>query len=155
MLRLYASKPLPRGKAGSIKYVAQNPSKISNAVEAKTAEAALDAAIEAKNLDAAVGIIEETYSTKAYRRSRVLRKALLPASAFTLAPFAIYGLATSLSSTQNTMDSGTATQIAFVGMLAYVGFTAAIGLVATTTANDHMKRISWIPRNTPGTEVDP
>ena len=36
-----------------------------------------------------------------------------------------------------------ATQIAFVGILAYVGFTATIGVVAVATANDQMDRVTW------------
>ncbi len=121
VLRLYASKPLPRRRGDAIKFTAQNADRIANAVEPKVAEAALDAAIEAKNLDAAVGIVEETYATKAYRRNRVLRKALLPAAAFAAVPAAVYGLAANISMTQNTMDTATATKIAFAGMLGLRG----------------------------------
>lgn len=35
------------------------------------------------------------------------------------------------------------TQVAFVGIMAYVGFTSTIGFVAITTANDQMDRITW------------
>ncbi len=36
-----------------------------------------------------------------------------------------------------------ATNVAFAGILAYVGFTATIGIVAVTTANDQMDRVTW------------
>lgn len=36
-----------------------------------------------------------------------------------------------------------ATNVAFAGILAYVGFTATIGMVAVTTANDQMDRVTW------------
>jgi hypothetical protein len=41
------------------------------------------------------------------------------------------------------MDSAMATNVAFAGILAYVGFTATIGVVAVTTANDQMDRVTW------------
>lgn len=41
------------------------------------------------------------------------------------------------------MDTFTATNLYFGGILAYVGFTATIGFVAITTANDQMDRITW------------
>lgn len=41
------------------------------------------------------------------------------------------------------MDPTAATNMAFAGILAYVGFTATIGVVAVTTSNDQMDRITW------------
>ena len=31
----------------------------------------------------------------------------------------------------------------FAGLLAYIGFTTTLGMVAITTANDHMNRVTW------------
>jgi hypothetical protein len=144
-LLLYASKPMPRGSGGSITYTPQNASKASNAVDPKITEVALDAAIEARDMDAAVAIIEATYATKAYRRARFTKKALFPVGVLAAVPFALYTAATKISLLQNTLDEGTATGIIFTGSLAYVGFTAAIGLFAVMTANDQVKRVSWQP----------
>lgn len=143
ILALYASKPLPREVSGSVEYVERNPNKADNAVDAEVAEKALDAAIEAKNLDAAVGIIENSYGAKAFVRSKLIKKALVPASVLAAAPVLTYAAASRLSYLQDSMDHGTATGVAFAGLLAYVGFTATIGLVAATTANDQMKRVTW------------
>ncbi|KAI1798825.1 hypothetical protein F4811DRAFT_566105 [Daldinia bambusicola] len=145
VFQLYASKPMPREGKGPISYAKQNPNKVANAIEPHVIEKALDTAIEARNLDAAVGIIENGYATKAFIRNKLLRKALLPVGTFAATPLAAYVLATNFSDLQNTMDSGTATNIAFAGILAYVGFTASIGVVALTTANDQMKRVTWAP----------
>lgn len=41
------------------------------------------------------------------------------------------------------MDTTTATNLAFVGILSYVVFTATIGVVAVTTSNDQMNRVTW------------
>jgi hypothetical protein len=143
--QLYASKPVPQEVSGSIKYTKQNPKKASNAVSTEVAETALDTAIEAKNLDAAVGIIENTYTTTAFIRSKLVRKTTLPLATFAATPFAAYGLARNFSLFQDAMDAAAATNVAFAGILAYVGFTATIGIVAVTTANDQMKRVSWAP----------
>ncbi|KAI1417004.1 hypothetical protein F5Y13DRAFT_185837 [Hypoxylon sp. FL1857] len=145
VFQMYASKPMPRETRGSISYAKQNPNKIANAIEPKVIEKALDTAIEARSLDAAVGIIENGYGTKAFIRNKLLRQGLLPAGTFAATPMAAYILAMNFSGSQNAMDSATATNVAFAGILAYVGFTASIGIVALTTANDQMKRVTWAP----------
>ncbi|EFQ26449.1 hypothetical protein CGRA01v4_05598 [Colletotrichum graminicola] len=142
---LYASKPQPKAVAGSITYVQQNPNRAEKAIEAAVAETALRAAIDAKNLDAAIGIVEACYATQAFYRQKLLRKALLPALAVSAAPFGVYALASNLSAFQNTMEPVTATKCAFAAILAYLGFTATIGMVAKTTVNDHMRRVTWAP----------
>ncbi|KAI1137772.1 hypothetical protein F5Y05DRAFT_61744 [Hypoxylon sp. FL0543] len=145
VFQMYASKPVPHEAGGSISYTKQNPNRVANAIEPKVIEKALDTAIEARNLDAAVGIIENGYGTKAFIRNKLLRQGLLPAGTFAATPLAAYVLATNFSDLQNAMDSATATNVAFAGILAYVGFTASIGIVALTTANDQMKRVTWAP----------
>ncbi|XXG98903.1 hypothetical protein Hte_005234 [Hypoxylon texense] len=145
VFQMYASKPMPREAAGSISYVSQNPAKVANAIESKVIETALDTAIEARNLDAAVGIIENSYAAKAFIRAKLVRQGVLPAGTFAVTPIAAYILATNFSNLQSTMDGATATNVAFAGILAYVGFTASIGIVALTTANDQMKRVTWAP----------
>ncbi|OTA99794.1 hypothetical protein M426DRAFT_67145 [Hypoxylon sp. CI-4A] len=145
VFQLYASKPMPRESGGSISYTKQNPNKVANAIEPKVIEKALDTAIEARNLDAAVGIIENSYATKAFVRNKLLRAGMLPIGTFAATPVAAYVLATNFSSLSNAMDSATATNVAFAGILAYVGFTASIGVVALATTNDQMKRVTWAP----------
>ncbi|KAI5925436.1 hypothetical protein F4810DRAFT_79627 [Camillea tinctor] len=145
IFHLYASKPMPREGSGSLRYVKQNPNKAANSINPKVIETALDAAIEAKNLDAAVGIIENSYKTQAFIRNKLLRQAVFPAGVFAATPLAAYALASTFSSFQQTMDSVTATNVAFAGILAYVGFTASMGVVALVTANDHMRRVTWAP----------
>ncbi|KAI1275688.1 hypothetical protein F5Y07DRAFT_369323 [Xylaria sp. FL0933] len=145
VFQLYASKPLPRAGSVPLSYTKPNPNRAAAAIESKTVDAALDVAIAAKNLDAAVGIIENSYGTAAFVRSKLLRYGLLPLGTFAATPLAAYILATNFSDLQQTMDNGTATNIAFVGILAYVGFTASLGVVAATTANDQMKRVTWAP----------
>ncbi|KAI1397553.1 hypothetical protein F4819DRAFT_471659 [Hypoxylon fuscum] len=145
VFQMYASKPMSREGAGTISYVKQNPTRVANAIEPKVIEKALDTAIEARNLDAAVGIIENSYATKAFIRNKLLRQALLPAGTFAATPMAAYVLATNFSGLQSAMDGAAATNVAFAGILAYVGFTASIGIVALTTANDQMRRVTWAP----------
>ncbi|KLU84143.1 hypothetical protein MAPG_03188 [Magnaporthiopsis poae ATCC 64411] len=145
VLSMYASKPVPQAHGATIKYLRPNPDKPANAVSPSVAETALDAAIEAGNLDAAVAIIDSAYATKAFVRSKLLRKALVPASCFAALPVCLYMVASGMSHLQHTMDQSTATAIAFAGVTTYVGFTSAIGLLATATGNDHMKRVTWAP----------
>lgn len=145
VLSLYSSKPRPRGNLGSLEYVQQDADKAASALNPSIIEKALDAAIEAKNLDAAIGVIENTYASKAFIRQKLLRKALLPASVATTAPFAVYLVASHLAQFQNSFDERTATAIATVGLLAYIGIAGSMGLLAALTQNDHMKRVTWAP----------
>lgn len=143
ILLLFASKPLPEEGSSPIKYRKQNPNKAANAIPLAVADRALQTAIVTKNLVAAMDIIEMSYCTKAAHRAKFIRKGLLPATGLAVAPFAAYTLASQLSLLQTTMDNAMATQVAFAGILAYVGLTATVGVVAVTTANDQMDRVTW------------
>ncbi|KAK4161990.1 hypothetical protein QBC43DRAFT_336748 [Cladorrhinum sp. PSN259] len=143
VLGLYASKPKPKEVGGTINYVEVNPNKAEKAVDPAIADAALDAAIEARDMEAAIGVLENTYSAKAFLRSKLIKKAILPATVVAATPVALYVIATELAKIQNSWDPATATNIAFVGVLCYVGFTASIGMVAAFTQNDQMKRVTW------------
>ena len=146
VLGLYAYKPVPRiSSGGNMAYKERNPDMPKNAVDPEVAEMALDVALDAKDLDAAVGIVENTYSTKAYTRDKILRKALLPMTGLGLTPVAAYALAKNYGIWQDSMETVLATNVAFVGMLAYIGFNVTMGVVAMTTANDQMKRVTWGP----------
>ncbi|KAK4044507.1 hypothetical protein C8A01DRAFT_42688 [Parachaetomium inaequale] len=143
ILDLYASKPKPKLVSGAIRYVERNPSKAESAVDPAVAETALGAAIEAKDLEAAIGILENTYAAKAFLRSKLIKKAFLPGFAVAGTPVAIYYAATQLAQMQHALEPKIATGFAFAGAICYVGFTATIGMVAHFTANDQMKRVTW------------
>ncbi|OBT58795.1 hypothetical protein VE04_01149 [Pseudogymnoascus sp. 24MN13] len=140
---LYSTKPAPVDGSSPVKYKKVNPNKSANSIEAKMADLALQTAIESKDLVTAMDIVDTTYNTKAFRRTRFIRRALLPVTGLALAPAAAYAVATQLSLYQTTMDPTVATNVAFVGILGYIGFTTVVGVVAVTTANDQMERITW------------
>lgn len=145
VMGLYASKPQPRGSPGSLQYAKQNPAKSTNAIDPDIVEKALDATIEANNLDAAIGVIENSYATTAFIRAKLLKKALFPASVALATPLAVYLVASNLSHLQNSLDEKTATAIATAGILTYVGVTGWMGVLSIVTQNDHMKRVTWAP----------
>ncbi|KAI9699079.1 MAG: hypothetical protein M1836_003268 [Candelina mexicana] len=143
VFELYATKPVPQPNTSPVRYTTPNPRKVQSAIPTAIANAALTSAINTKNLPLAVQIIESSFCTPAYRRSKFMRKALLPLTGFALTPVAAYTVASQLSHYQDTMDPAMATNLAFVGILSYVVFTATIGVVAVTTANDQMNRVTW------------
>ncbi|EGZ77560.1 hypothetical protein NEUTE2DRAFT_154200 [Neurospora tetrasperma FGSC 2509] len=145
VLGLYAYKAAPKFSSGKLAYKKRNPDMPKNAVDPEVAEMALDAALDAKDLDAAVGIVENTYATRAFTRAKLLKKALVPMTGLGLTPVAAWALAKNYGTWQDSMETVMATNVAFFGMLAYIGFTATMGIVATTTANDQMKRVTWGP----------
>ena len=142
---LYANKPLPEEGASPVKYKKQNPNKVANAVPLAVASRALQTAIDARQLVVAMDIIDSTYTKSAFLRAKFVRQGLIPVTALVASPLAAWVIASKLADLQTTMDSAAATNVAFAGILAYVGFTTMIGVVAVTTANDQMDRVTWAP----------
>lgn len=147
VLGLYASKPKPKPRSGSTspEFTREDPDKAAKAVDSSIIEKALDVAIEARNMDAAVGIIENSYATRAFFRQKLLKKALIPFSTAATAPVAIYLAASHLAQLQSSFDEKTATAVAAAGLVAYVGITGSLGMMAFLTHNDDMKRVTWAP----------
>ncbi|KAI9790517.1 MAG: hypothetical protein M1816_005024 [Peltula sp. TS41687] len=144
VLHLYATKPIPQPDTTPATYRTPNPDRVQFAVPKPLADTALDAAIKVKDLSLALGVIDTTYATRAFRRAKLLRKGLVPLTGLALAPVAAYSVASQLAMLQDTMEPELATVIAFAGIISYVGFTATIGIVAVTTANDQMDRVTWV-----------
>ncbi|KAL9107895.1 MAG: hypothetical protein Q9187_008365, partial [Circinaria calcarea] len=142
-LTLYAKKLIPRPGTSPVQYMPAKPNKASSAVPLSVANKALTVAINARNLPLCLDILKATVCTSAFQKNKLTRKAILPLSAFALAPFAIYTFASQLSVYQESMSTDMATKVAFAGISAYVCFTATIGIVAVTTANDQMDRVTW------------
>ncbi|MCJ1237942.1 hypothetical protein MMC14_005929 [Varicellaria rhodocarpa] len=143
VLDLYANKPIPKPGTNPVQFRPSNPNKASSAVPLSTANQALGIAIDARNLPLCLDIIKSTVCTAAYKRSKVLRRAMLPITGLALSPLAAYAVATQLSIYSNNMTPEMATVVAFAGILSYVGFTATLGIVAITTSNDQMDRVTW------------
>lgn len=143
VFRLFAHKPVPEEGSSPVKFLPSKPDQAASAIPLHIADRALQTAIDAKQLDVAMNIVGTSYATKAARRAKFIRKALLPVTGLAAAPLAAYVLATKFGLYQTSMEPQTATNMAFVGILAYVGFTTTIGVVAVTTANDQMDRVTW------------
>ncbi|KAJ9626537.1 hypothetical protein H2203_004170 [Taxawa tesnikishii (nom. ined.)] len=141
---LYANKPVPKPtRTQPVTYSQPNPAKPSGAIPPATVDKALDSAIRVHDLSLALGIVDTTYCTPAYKRSKFLRSALFPTMGLVLAPPAAYTLATRFSLLQTSMDPATATNIAMAGILTYMSAVGMVGYVALTTANDQMVRVTW------------
>ncbi|KAI9782918.1 MAG: hypothetical protein M1839_004393 [Geoglossum umbratile] len=147
IFKLYATKPIPKAKPtnppAEVNYTTSNPKKAAFAIPLPLANTALECALSQKSLFTALAIIDTTVAAPSFRRAKFIRRALPPLIGFSLAPVATYTLASKLSEYQTSMEPTTATNVAFAGILAYVGFTATLGLVAVTTANDQMDRVTW------------
>ncbi|CEO58958.1 hypothetical protein PMG11_03650 [Penicillium brasilianum] len=145
VFHLYANKPIPEEKSSPPKFHKANPKDVNSAVSAELANQAIDVAIKQKNLSLVLALIDNTFCAPAFHRAKVFRKAAVPLVGLAAAPAACFTLASWASTFQNTMDPSTATGIAFAASLAYVAGTSSIGILAITTANDQMKRVTWLP----------
>jgi hypothetical protein len=145
VFHLYANKPIPEEKSSPPKFHTANPKDVNSAVSAELANQAIDVAIKQKNLPLVLAMIDNTFCAPAFHRAKVFRKAAVPLAGLAVAPAACFTLASWASTFQNTMDPSTATGIAFAASLAYVAGTSSIGILAITTANDQMKRVTWLP----------
>ncbi|KAF8420830.1 hypothetical protein EV426DRAFT_515401, partial [Tirmania nivea] len=139
---LYAKKPYFR--PGSSTPSKTYPILPKYAVPDEIASKALDAAVSAKYMELALDIIDTTYGAPAYRWNKIVRKAAPAGAAALLSPAAIHILAQQAAKYQDVVDQDLAAKYAFAGLLAYLGFTVSIGLVALTTANDQMERVTWL-----------
>ncbi|GAD95119.1 hypothetical protein NFIA_013850 [Paecilomyces variotii No. 5] len=142
---LYANKPVPVENSSPVQYQKPNPKSVKNAVPSELANMALDVAIEQKNLPLVLAIIDSTFCAPAFYRAKIFKKATVPLAGLAAAPAASYVIASWASTLQNTMDESTARGLIFSAILAYVGFTSSVGIVAITSANDQMERVVWIP----------
>ncbi|MCJ1444476.1 MAG: hypothetical protein MMC23_004978 [Stictis urceolatum] len=140
---LYANKPAPLEGSSPVEYMAAKPHRASSAVPSDIARAALNAAIKTKNMPLCLDIISTTVCSPAFQRNKIIKRALFPLTGFALAPIAAYVLADHIAHLQQTMSSEVARNMSFAGIASYIGFTATIGYVALTTANDQMDRITW------------
>ncbi|KAJ9356154.1 hypothetical protein DTO027B9_3696 [Paecilomyces variotii] len=142
---LYANKPVPVENSSPVQYRKPNPKSVKNAVPSELANMALDVAIEQKNLPLVLAIIDSTFCAPAFYRAKIFKKATVPMIGLAAAPAASYVIASWASTLQNTMDESTARGLIFSAILAYVGFTSSVGIVAITSSNDQMDRVVWIP----------
>lgn len=140
---LYARKPVPKANTAPVQYAAASPDKVSAAVPVNTADSALTAAIKAHDLFLAMEVIDTTYRTPAFKKSKTLRRAFIPMAGLAVAPAAAYTLSQQYSAWQTSMDPQMATGIAFAGIMTYVSAVSMVGYVAVTTANDQMDRVTW------------
>ncbi|THC98780.1 hypothetical protein EYZ11_001759 [Aspergillus tanneri] len=142
---LYAHKPVPEENSSPIRYHKSNPKNVNSAVPTELAHLALDIAIEQRNLSLVLAIIDNTFCAPAFHRAKLFKKAVVPLGGLAATPAACYAIASWASTLQNTMDPSMATGIAFAASLAYVGGVSSVGLLAITTANDQMQRVTWLP----------
>lgn len=146
VLEMFSTKRKPVVKNGEIQYVAQNPNAAMKAIEEDVANMALQTAIDAKNLDAALGIVEASFSLTAFRRQKMLKHSTAPGLALASLPFGIFGLASGYAAYwQNTMDIVTATGIGAAGISGYFFVVGSLGLIAKLSNKDQMKRVTWAP----------
>lgn len=139
---LYANKPFT--PPNSTKIIQPRPTQAKYAIPSTIASAALDVAIEAKDMSLCLDIIDTSFGAGAYQRSKLVRGTAPAAVVGCFAPAAIYILADTLAGYQDEVDHSLAVKYAFVGMLVYVCFTGSIGIIAQMTANDQMVRVTWI-----------
>ena len=141
---MYAHKPIPEANSSPIKYLKPKPKSINNAVPADLANMALDIAIEQRNLQLVLDIIDTTFNTPAFRRAKVFKQGGFPIAGVATMPIACYGIASYLSTLQNVMDPSTATAISYGAVLTYAGVSSSFGLLALMTFNDQMERVVWL-----------
>jgi hypothetical protein len=145
IFQLYAGKPIPSPNSSPIKYSKPSADSHKQAILQTTADAALDAAIEKKDLELAIAIIDTSYATKSFQRHKFITKAFPALGGIALTPAAAGILASQLPSYFPIANPSELVAYATVGMVTYVAGISTLGFVAITTTNDHMERVTWAP----------
>ncbi|EFQ91579.1 hypothetical protein CFE70_001850 [Pyrenophora teres f. teres 0-1] len=144
-LYLYANKPVPIAGSSPPKFSQPSPKSAKQAIPADLADEALTAAIDAKDINLALAVVDQTYRAPAWRRHRIITKMGFPAVLASLTPLALYMIAQELSVYSGFIEPWTFKLYAFAGMSTYVMCTGTLGFVALTTYNDHHDRVVWRP----------
>jgi hypothetical protein len=141
---LYANKAVlpPSGRGPARK---PNPKAAKSAIPPSAAHAALEIAMDAGDITAALDVIDTSYAAPAFRRNKVIRKVLPWAGVGAITPGALWVLAEQLAGLQDTVPQETAVAYAFGGLMAYAGISTGMGMLAIGTANDQMERVTWVP----------
>ncbi|KAM0442608.1 hypothetical protein ACHAQK_004304 [Fusarium lateritium] len=146
VFEMFATKKKPVVKNGIVQYVASKPNAAVKAIEKDVADMALQTAIDAKNLDSALGVVEASFSLPAFKRQKLIKNSTTPALALGSLPFGIFGLASAYATYwQNTMDITTATGIGIAGISGYFMVVGSMGMIAKLSAKDQMRRVTWAP----------
>ncbi|RPA91212.1 hypothetical protein L873DRAFT_1715034 [Choiromyces venosus 120613-1] len=138
---LYANKSYT--SPGTATTIIPNANQSKNAIPWDVADAALCAAIEVKDMALCLDIIDTSYGLPAFRRAKLIREATPIAILAGLMPPVAYVIGDMLAKYQDDVDHSLALGFAFTGILAYITFTAGLGIVAVTTTNDQMVRVTW------------
>ncbi|PWW71654.1 hypothetical protein C7212DRAFT_360456 [Tuber magnatum] len=125
------------------KTITPNANQSKNAIPRHSADAALSTAIEVKDMALCLDIIDTSYGLPAFRNAKLVREATPAAILACLMPPVAYVIGDILARYQDEVDHSHALGFAFAGILAYITFTAGLGIVAVTTANDQMVRVTW------------
>ena len=146
-LELFGSKLLPRAtSAGNILYtVPPSPNGSTASIPLAVAEKAVDTAIAARDLAAAVAIVEQCYGTKAYAWAKYRRDGIKPTGVVVMLPVISYLLARLFADFQNVSSHKAAAVVAFLGIMTYFFNTGALGVLGMVGRMDHHKRVTWAP----------
>ncbi|RMZ85725.1 hypothetical protein DV737_g518, partial [Chaetothyriales sp. CBS 132003] len=146
IFHLYSHKPVPKQTGGgSIEYTSTQAWHPRYDIPRTLSDAALDAAIQVKDMPLAIAIIDTTVARPNHKLTRLFRKAVPPLLAVACTPVIAYAGASWISTVQNVWDEDMAKYTALAGSIAYIGTLGTIGFVAMTTWNDHMERVVWQP----------
>ncbi|KAF2276185.1 uncharacterized protein EI97DRAFT_419034 [Westerdykella ornata] len=144
-LYLYANKPIPIAGSKPPQFKKQSPKSYKAAVPKETAEKALDAAIDAKDMVLALTVVDHTYCAPAWKTYKWLTKFAPPAAIASTLPFLAYFIASEWSIYSGYVSPTLFKWYSFAGFMVYFGGTGTLGYVALTTWNDHFERVVWQP----------
>ncbi|KAG8533398.1 uncharacterized protein KY384_002181 [Bacidia gigantensis] len=139
---LYAVKPIPNPGTSPTTYSEADPNSVKAAVPLQVASAALDAAIESRDLALCLSVISTTVSTQAYIRNRCLRRAGPAVTAVGTTPLISYQLAVAWADYSDRLEPGFAFWMSFACFMTFFASTSVTGYVGVTTAYNS-NRVVW------------
>ncbi|EWC48860.1 hypothetical protein DRE_00165 [Drechslerella stenobrocha 248] len=143
IFKLYANKPVLHDVSKPAKK--PFPNAPNNAIPYDCAKAGLQVAIAAKNMPLALEIIDNSVSTRAWCRRKLVTKLLPFTATIGAIPIGLYKIADWIAQFQEQWLHEKAMTYAFLGFMTYYICTGSLGLIALLTWNDHMIRVNWIP----------
>ena len=143
VFHLYAHKPAPNPDTSPVTYRPARPDVPNAAIPVDVAGAALDAAMDAQDMNLSLDVLERTVGQPAFRRRKVFVYLAAPGAGLAFIPYGFWNLGTWLAQYQNTMPPWEARNYLFLGLTTWFYLLMGFGGMAALGRNSRIDRVTW------------
>ena len=140
---LYAHKPAPNPGTSPVTYRKARPNAPDAAIPMDVADAALEAAMRAQDMNLCLDVLEQTVARPAFRRRKFVAYAAVPTASLAVIPYGFWHAGAWLAQYQHTMPPWEARGYFFLGLTTWFYLTMGFGGMAALGRNSRIDRVTW------------